>query len=84
MGVACPSEAEAQLVYTAHQGRHLALVGARALRQLVGAALETLIQCDRALFLADGMPASATRHVAVAPLFDPRISPRTFAITAFK
>jgi hypothetical protein len=83
-GAPCPTEAELRDIYDTCLRQHLPLVGAHALRHLVGAAIETLLQCDRGLFLAESIPDSASKEVNIAPLFDPKISPRTFAITAFK
>ena len=66
-------------VFDACAPMHNAVVGVYALRTLIAAVVETLLLCDRALFLAElGM------QVDVIPLFDPEVSSRNFALIATK
>ena len=77
-----PTEAELREVFDEHCGSHVEIVAIYALRTLLGAAVESLLVCDRALYLAEQLPPGAC--VKVHTLFDPRLSPRNFAVCAVR
>lgn len=79
-----PDEARLRAVYKEQLPKHLVVCGVYALRVLVAAVVESLLVCDRALYLEETLPETETKRISVAPLFDPALSPRTLAITAYK
>ncbi len=84
-----PEEAELREVFDRYAPSHHAIVMLYALRTLLGAAIETLVVCDRALYMEEALARGATDaappgHVWVQAVFDPEISPRAFAICACK
>ena len=82
--VPLPSDEEIKLVFDTYSSHHAVIIALYALRTLIGAVIETLIVCDRALYLEEVLPESATKRIEVSALFDPLLSPRTFAILAIK
>jgi hypothetical protein len=61
-----------------------ALAALTAMRCAAGAVAEALLVLDRALMLAEALPARDDVAMGVAPLFDPGVSPRNLVIWAHR
>lgn len=79
-----PSDTELHEVFEQYAGTHKEVLALYALRTLLGAVIETLIVCDRALYLDEALAPSETKRVAVHAIFDPQLSPRNFAVCAIR